>query len=436
LDFSLLVLWALSGVLLGVIVTCMPGLHVATVMVMLLSLRANESNVAWLLPFVLGLVGAYSVLGFIPLVLMSVPDESLFVAITPSQRLLREGRGLRAIHLGGLGVFTGVLLTSAILAAIGSDSMALIQSALRPHWYWIIWCVILFVLMSEWPRRVGPALRRLQRFGNVWRTLLAGLAVFLLAGILGVIVFFRSNGPYYGSFAGLMPMVSGMFSVPWLLQAILLDPKIPPQGAKVEERVALREVAGGCAAGWIGGALAALIPGVTAGVGGLLAGHTCSISKRTEFLVAQGSARATYLMGGVLLLFVPRASVVRGSCASMLRGLYEPMPELEMLPVIALALFSVSLSLLLVGRVYRGFLRLVRRVGVRSLSLFSLLIITGVNWHVTGLWGLAVMLAGTALGTLCLLSGVRRMNCLGGILIPVALALSGWAEPFMGRIAS
>ena len=426
------VTWSLVGVLLGSLLACIPGLHVGSTLAVLMYCAAGKVSTPCIVPFVISLVVSYSVLGFVPLVFLSVPDESLFAAISPSQRMLEEGHGMRAAHLGGIGALAGTLISACVLGFIGRRVLPALSQVLGSHWHWLVWAVVIFILMSEWPQRVGPGLTRKRRFLAAWRSLLVGLAVFALSGLLGIIVFFRSGQELGSSFAGIMPMVCGMFSVPWLLMSIYRKSRIPRQSHGIGGAISRKELMSGCLTGWLGGAFAGVIPGVTAGVGGLVAGHTCSLNGRNGFIVAQGCARGAYMSGGLMLLFVPGLSMTRGGCSMMLRALHQPFAQREFAIVLAVSILAAAVSILLCRPLCIGFLWVLDRVGGRIISGCSLVLLMLVNWMITGWWGLAVMGAASLIGGTAIVYGGRRMNCLGCILIPVGIALSGWGGSFVG----
>ena len=79
------------------------------------------------------------------------PDESALFVSAPGRRLLQQGRG-----------FERVLRMCCASGAVGSLSQfapavigfrgGLLQTVLRLHSHWMLWCLIVFLLMSEWPR--------------------------------------------------------------------------------------------------------------------------------------------------------------------------------------------------------------------------------------------------------------------------------------------
>ncbi len=425
-----LIPFVLAGTVLGCVLACIPGLHVATSLALLVFLLGDSPLCQEAVPLCIGLVVSYAIVGFVPMVMLSVPDEGLFGAVAPAQVLHRDGLGPAAVLLGAAGGVMGVLFSSVFFLLLGRRLVSSAIRVLAPHWHWIVWTVSVFILMSEWPQRSGPGLTAPMRFLTAWRRLIPGVVVFAASAALGLAVFFRGVSSSEGSFASLMPMVTGIFSVPWLLIAIVSNPVIPRQKFGDGIGVASRDVTAGMVSGCLGGTFACIVPGVTAGVGGLLAGHTFSLNSKGGFLIAQGCARSVYLCGSMALLFVPGVSSTRGACAMMIRSVYEPFAQLELPLAVSAMLFSTTAAALLTLLVAKSFLRFITRVGARCAALLSLSLILLINLLITGLEGLLVMGVASAIGGAAILYGVRRMNCLACILVPVGVGLSGWGGLF------
>lgn len=421
-----IILWTVIGATAGSLLACIPGMHIASVLALLLFLCGDSLGFKGVVPLIVAMVSAYSVIGFVPMVALSVPDESLFFAVTPTQAMNKDGYAFSAILKGGIGVMAGVTFSALMVTADRYGVIAVIFTVLRPHWHWMIWAAVLFMLMSEWPQRAAPGLGSLNRFISVWKNLFAGLLVFALSGALGLIVFQNRAAGLESSFAGLMPMLSGMFSVPWLLLALRRNTAgVFRDKSDGQVHLSTRDLLAGAVSGWLGGAAAVVVPGVTAGVGGMLSGHATAMNRRDAFVIAQGSSRGTYLAGGLLLMFCPGLTATRGGCAMMLGAVHEPFGQLELMPVIAVALTATGIALLIARYAYLGLIALTGFIGINRMALISLVILLAINWIVAGLWGICVLSTAAMIGSWAIASGARRMNCLGCILVPVGYAMSG-----------
>jgi len=341
----------------------------------------------------------------------------------PGQKYLMAGRGYAACWItfsGGLGGLA-VLLAAAPAAPL---VLPPVYRILRPHTHWIVWCVIVFMLMSEWPKggRLGPAGWRKLAAG--WRATGVGLTTFLLSGLLGFVLLFRSPVQVGSAFQNLMPAFVGLFTVPWLIMNVLSGVQ-PPSQAIGRHRPTLGATLRGTVAGTVGGGFAAFFPVVTGGVGGMLAGHATAIRDDETFLVSQGASKFVYYVGGFLLFHVPNLRITRGGASWMLRGLHRPDGAGDYVVALLAVAIACAVSLLVAGPMCRAALWMIGRVGYRRLSIAALGTIAVLVVGITGGWGLLVCGVATGVGLLPVLYGSRRMNCLGVILLPIACNMSG-----------
>ena len=418
---------ALLGALCGSLAACIPALHFYSLMGgVLLFLGPAFADVlpdSCLPALVIGLVIGWTIMNAVPAILLSAPDESALFTVLPGQRYLMAGRGHEAVMLTAVGSIGGIAIVLAG-APCAPGLLPGLHRILAPHYHWIIWTVIIFMGMSEWPRGRTAALPAWDRFVSGTSNALAGLATLLLSGLLGFIMLYRSPLPPHAAFQALTPVFAGLFALPWLIFNLVSRVRIPAQHVGASLNAGTPDVLKGVASGALGGAFAAFIPVVSGGVGGMLAGHATSLREERSFLISQGASKAVYYVGGLLLLFVPGLEVARGGAASMLKVFSPPVAD-GYWPAIAAAAFATAFSLLLLPFYARLSIRAMDRIGYRALSWCALGIIVLLVLAVTHWAGLAVMLVSTGIGLLPVLFDCRRMNCLGVILLPMACNLSG-----------
>lgn len=425
LDLWIVIAACFAGIGAGYILCFLPGVHVSSLMSILVLLCGCPLIDAVIMPVCLSMVTVYAIAGFIPTVFMTVPDESLYFTVSAAQRYLSEGLGRRAVFLGATGAFAGIILTfSATVAA--QSLLPFVFSELRPHFYWIIWAVVLFMLMSEWPQRVQHAVPAGIRIAQAWDPLIKGVFIFVITGAIGSVVFFASPVDEDMAFASLMPMLTGIFSLPALVYG-LADSSclLPDQHMSGNHPVPPRLFLRGCFAGFLAGALSVAVPGVTAGVGGLIAGHVCGGGRRSSFIIAQGASRGVYMTGGLLLLFVPTVTSVRGAAASMLSSVYSPDEPGLLWVAAAVILFSAGVALLFNDYASGIFIKYTQRIGRQRVSAISIAVLVLLNYSICGSGGLLILGVSFLTGMTAIALGVRRLNCLGCILVPTAIALGG-----------
>jgi putative membrane protein len=419
----------LAGTVMASLLACVPGLHIYNIMGLIALLAHSTSSAALpveiTLPFAVGLMVGYSVLNTIPSILLAAPDESAMFTVLPGQKFFLSGHGLDGVMLTTVGSAAGLVLLIGVMGPIAPRLLPAAQIILRPHCHWIIWCVISFMLMSEWPKSRPSGQAGWGRFADSWKSTGVGLLTFLLAGLLGFILYFRTPIAAGVAFQNLMPAFVGLFTIPWLLLNLINNIKPPTQNRTSTLTISPDAAIRGAFAGALGGGFAAFFPVITGGIGGLLAGHATALRNDRTFLVSQGTSKLVYYVGGLLLFFVPRLGITRGGGAWIISGIITPYGYYEYFLALAAIAIAGSGALLMVTPLTRLTLSAIARVGYRAISLLAFVTIIALVGGITGWQGLAVMTIATGIGLLPVLFGSRRMNCLGVILLPMACNMSG-----------
>ncbi|HOV49403.1 MAG TPA: tripartite tricarboxylate transporter permease [Anaerolineae bacterium] len=422
-----LMAWALVGGIAASVLALVPALHIYNVAGFLLLFSAalepmlTPERMAFLF---LGLITGYAMLNTISSIFLSVPDDSTVFIVLPGQKYLLQQRGYEAVALSGLGGLGGLLFLVA-LTPVASRLLPVVREVLRPHMGWILWTIIAYMLLSEWPKGTDRAPAGWRRWWDAWRSLAAGLATFLLSGLLGFILMYRSLVPVEVSYQNLLPAFVGLFAVPWVLQNLLARVELPPQHIARTLDVPPLALFQGVAAGVLGGMFAAFFPVITGGIGGFLAGHATAQRDERAFIISQGASKIVYYVGGFLFFFVPGLHLTRGGMAWMISTRYSTYTPQRYLWATAAALLTGTVAFFLSLGLARVVIALIARVSYRALSLVTLGILIAVVLGMTGVGGLAICAVATGIGLIPVLWGSRRMNCMGVLLLPIALNMVG-----------
>ncbi|MFO7743064.1 MAG: tripartite tricarboxylate transporter permease [Anaerolineae bacterium] len=428
---SLLV--AAAGVLVAALFAWVPALHIYNVAGFVILAAAGledmvpPEHIAMLL---LGMVTGYAMLNTIPSVFFSAPDDSTVFIVLPAQKFLLDRRGYEATVLTGVGSLGGVAVL-ALLTPVASSLLPALRSILQPHLHWILWGVIAYVLLSEWPKGSDRAPAGWRRWWEGWKSLLAGLLTFLLSGVLGFILLYRSLVPVSVAYQNLLPAFVGLFATPWIVQNLLSRVELPAQHIAPTVDATPGLILRGTFAGALGGLFAAFFPVVTGGIGGLLAGHATAQRDDRLFIISQGASKVVYYVGAYLLFFVPRLHLTRGGMAWMVSGLWSAHSPRTYYVAVAAVVLSGALSFFLLLLMARVAIRAMARVHYRLISLASLILLVTVVVGTTGWGGLLICAVATGIGLIPVLWGSRRLNGMGVLLLPIALNMSGVG----GRVA-
>jgi putative membrane protein len=426
-------LFAVLGTLVAAVLSLVPALHVYNVagLIVLATVGSGEFLPPELLAMLLlGMTTGYAVLNSIPSIFLSAPDDSTVFVVLPGQKYMLQRRGYEAAVLTGVGGLGGIAVL-ALLTPVASSVLPALRAILQPHLHWILWAVIAYVILSEWPKGSDRAPAGWRRWWDGWRSLVAGLVTFLLSGVLGFILLYRSPVPVTAAYQNLLPAFVGLFAVPWILQNVLSRVALPEQHLARSVDATPGLVVRGTLAGALGGLFAAFFPVVTGGIGGLIAGHATAQRDDRLFLISQGASKVTYYVGGLLLFFVPGLHLTRGGMAWMLSSLWTAhTPHTYYLAVAAIVL-SGAVSFFLLLLLARVAARLVSKIPTRWISLGTLAVLLIVVVGTTGWSGLLVCAVATGIGFIPVLWGSRRLNCMGLLLLPIALNMVGVG----GRVA-
>jgi putative membrane protein len=443
-DAGIGLLCAVAGALLASVLSLVPALHIYNVAGFVILATASWGP---LLPpehlamFMLGLLTSYAMVNTIPSIFLSAPDDSTVFVVLPGQKYLMQRRGYEAAVLTGLGGLGGIAVL-ALLTPVAPRLFPALRAILQQHVHWIVWTVVAYMLISEWPKGSDRAPAGWRRWWDGWRSLTAGLVTFLLSGLLGFVLMYRSILPVNCAYQNLLPAFVGLFAVPWVLQNMLARVELPSQFIARDVEATPWLFLRGTFAGALGGLLAAFFPLVTGGIGGFIAGHATAQRDERLFIISQGASKVVYYVGGFLLFFVPGLHLTRGGMAWMVSTMWEPhTPHAYYLAVAAVVLSGV-LSFFLLVLLARATTRLVERVHYHTISLGTLALLLVVvaavpalaEWAASGvaadalqagLRGLLVCAVATGIGLIPVLWGSRRMNCMGVLLLPVASNMVG-----------
>jgi putative membrane protein len=422
---------ALAGTMVSTVIGCLPALHVYNVAMLLIVFHGYVSKTALgsdpyvMMPFMMGLIVGWALLNTVPAVFLGAPDESAVLMVFPTQKYLMQGRGYEATMLTAVGSLGGMACL-LLCAPLFLKGVPLARSVLSPHIFWILVLIIAYMVLSEFPKGGDRGATRIARFFDAWKSLAAGILTLVLAGWLGMILMRKSPVPTDYAFSNIMPAFVGLFGIPWVIQNIASGASVPrqhvPRSIDCNAFLAFR----GISAGFMGGFFAAFFPLVTGGIGGLLAGHATAQNDERSFIISQGASKFVYYVGAFLLFFVPASHLARGGLANMLRTMYTPRGYADYLMIIGAMACSGAAAFFMLGVMARVTLWLIRRVDYRYLSWVTLCIMTALVFSITGTGGLLIMVVATGIGLLPVLFHSRRSNCMGVLLIPVALDMGGY----------
>jgi len=425
-----LVYFCTLGVFFSAFVSLLPALHIYNVLgifMMFILSYENTMTGMQLVSMSTGMVVGYSILNTVPATYFGPGDESLSYYILPSAHWVAMGRGYESVILTGMGALGGLILLAAC-APLFLHILPGLKAITSPHMFWILGAVIAYMLLSEWPKGVSQSRSTWVNFREGWSFLLVGLATFFLSGLLGFIVLSKTMVPIEFAFQSITPVFVGLFAIPWLITNIINAGVIPHQHECESIDLTWELYFRGLFGGYLGGFFAAFIPIVTAGVGGLMAGHATAQRDGRLFVMSYGTCKTVYYVGSFLLFFIPGLSLTRGGLAWIVTPVMTFLTIKEYVLFIGVMLFAAGLSFMMLMPFTRACIRLVRVIDYHWISVVAMGIIIPMTYWFTGWGGIAIMTVATGLGLLPVLFQARRMNLMGVLLLPVAINMAGYGQ--------
>lgn len=425
-----LVYFCSLGVLFSCLVSFLPALHIYNVLgIFLVVVLGFEKAMTGLQLVALstGMIVGYSILNTVPATYFGPGDESLSYYILPSAQWVALGRGYESVMLTGIGAVGGLIMLAAA-APVFLWILPGLKAITAPHIFWILGAVIAYMLLSEWPKGVAQSPSCWANFWEGWKFLLVGLATFFLTGLLGFIVMARTMVPLEFAFQSITPVFVGLFAIPWLITNLLNIGSIPPQHECKDIDLDWELTVRGVFGGFLGGFFAAFIPIVTAGVGGLMAGHATAQRDSRLFVLSFGTCKTVYYVGSFLLFFIPGLSLTRGGLAWIVTPMITTLTLKDYAVFVGLMLYATGLSFLLLGPFTRACIWLVETIDYHLVSLVALTVTILLLYTYTGWGGLAITAVATGLGLLPVLFQARRMNLMGVLLLPVTINMAGYGN--------
>ena len=442
LDLAFILLFCVAGVFVGVISGLLPGLHVNSISVILLSLSgsivlfcaplstlgfSDQFLLILICCFILGVSVSHSFHDFIPTTFLGAPEEDTALSVLPAHSLLLQGRGYEAVAysaLGSLGAIAVCFLFLFALRFLIGEPLSL-YVVLQDVMGWVLLSIVFLMIFTEKGKlQLGKISRKAAS--------LLGMAfaafVFCLSGLFGLIVFDVSvDSPIGLPATVLFPALSGLFGAPTLITSFFSKPVIPKQTvsplmlSKREKKASSISVFTGSLAG----ILVSILPGITSATGTLLAMSARGESDNKQTIVTLSAVNTASAFVVIVVLFLILRA--RSGVAIVLTELIAIEQWSSVLMPSTLSYFLICLlvggvlSYFLVLRIGKLFARYFARVPYTLLVGCTLVLIVVLVLLFTGLLGVFVFLVAACIGLLPVVWGVRRSHCMGVLLLPVIL---------------
>lgn len=442
LDFFLIIVFCVLGVLIGLLTGLLPGLHVNNVALILLSLSsaivafcgplfAYGVSEQFILVLICGLMLSLSIshsfFAYVPTTFIGAPDEDTALSILPAHNLLLRGEGYKAVALAAMGSIGAILVCLALLYPlrflIGPPIS--LYTAFRGIMVWILIAIALLMIATE--------KTRITEFGSEGKIpiitgMLFAAFVFLLSGIFGLLIFdMHLESPVGLPAPVLFPALAGLLGLPTLLNSLFTKPIIPEQTIEplVLNRIEKKSSVVSIVTGSLSGIFVSIIPGLTTAIGTVIAMNMRQKSSPEQTIVTLASVNtaASFFVVIVLFLTLKARSGVTIAISELIsaEAWTDVLMPSTLVYLLMFLVFSGCLSYFLTLYIGKLFAKKFTRIPYTKLVLFTVIFIVALVVLFTGILGGVILFVATSIGFLPVCWGVRRSHCMGVLLIPIIL---------------
>jgi len=390
--------FVVGGIALGTASGLTPGLHANNFALLMAAFAPSLPGPPRYVGAAMLAAGVtHTFLDVVPALALGVPDPAMAATALPGHRLVLQGRGREALRLSALGSALAVAFAVPLAVPV-TAAMERAYPTIRAHLPLVLGTVALALVASERTTRA--------RVG----------AAFTIAasGALGTVTLDLPARGLLPSGGMLAPLFAGLFGAPILIEAVG-GAGVPPQ-ADASVVPTRRTVASVALVGTLAGAIVGYLPGISAAIAAT--GALVALPSRgpRAFVVATSgvnTANTIFALFALVALGTPRTGV--------LVALEDAGVPLELPTLLASIGIAATVAFVLVLVVGDRYLTAVGAVDNTLLSASVLALLCVLVVALTGAVGLGVFAASTVVGLVPARFGARRANCMGVLLVPLAL---------------
>ncbi|MCL9817904.1 tripartite tricarboxylate transporter permease [Natronocalculus amylovorans] len=398
LEFVVLfVFCAGCGGLLGVLSGLVPGLHANNFALLLAAIAPTIPIDPIFLGAAMVTAGVvHSFVDIVPALTVGVPDAAMAIAALPGHRLVLAGRGREALRISAAGSLCAVIF-ALVLAIPITWLMIRSYPMIRAHLWIVLASIVCILLLTE--RSVQAAVVALFSFG--------------LSAALGLTTLDVDPSAPLGAGSMLMPLLTGLFGAPVLIDAVNGEGVPPQHGSQIlMDRAGFIQTA---TAGSIAGAIVGYLPGVSAAIASVLALPAVSTDDidRGFIVVTSGASTANtvFALFALYALGTPRTGV-------MVAVDHTDVP-LNLFLLLPAAVFGACIGFLTVIIVGDRFLEAVGSIDPWLVSVGILGLLVLLSGGFAGIFGVGVFVVSTLVGLIPPRFNVKRVHLMGVLIGPL-----------------
>ncbi len=306
-------------------------------------------------------------------IFLMIPDENNVLALHPMYKLYKRGQGFKALLLSNFGVLISILIAFVFLPFFIWLTKNLFELSKYIGWALLIISILILLATEKNPGK--------------------GLFIILLSGVLGIFALRIENG--------IIPMLSGLFATSILISK---TKKAKPQKVIWKFKLSKKSII----LGFFSSIFLILTPAIGPTQSAIIAR---SFASDEEFLFTMG------LVEGFDIAFAIIMFLLFGySRSGVLNQSFSVAAPSEIYPLMAFAIGLNFVAFILSSEF--GALLSKFNFNLEKIKFFSLLFLISISYFVSGIHGIIIFTTASAIGILANKLKVRKVNCMGSLMIP------------------
>jgi putative membrane protein len=344
--------------------------------------------------FIISMSVVHTFIDFIPSIFLGAPEESTALSILPGHRLLLQGKGYEAIRLTTTGCFAGIICLLFIVPIFIITLPAVYET--------LNFLVPLAMILAS----AFLVIKEKKPF--------LGFIIFMFAGILGILTL-----SFYSIKEPLFPLLTGLFGISTILTSISQKTKLPKQKI-ASEKTRPKEIFSILPSSIVSSSLCAFLPGLGSSQAAVLGSQMEKKSSEPKnFLILLGMISTLVLGLNFAALYILNKS--RSGTGVIIQRLIPEISLIHLWLFLAVMLVSGSIAVFLSLFFAKAFAKYISMINYTKLNYAILIILTSMSILISGWISLIVLITSACLGILAINSGVRRIQLMGCLILPVIL---------------
>ncbi len=410
-----LFLLANIGILMGTFTGLVPGIHVNTLVLIVLAFRPNLPHIADITycALIVAISITHSFVDFIPSTFLGAPNEDTAMSVLPAHKMLLEGRGYEVVLISAVGSFGAYVFAISFLVPL-IYIIPLIYSLIESYIAYILIAVV-FILIIKEPN---------------YKKKLLGLGIFLLSGIFGILVL---NSSAYASDKTLFPVFSGLFGISTVFLSLKDDINIPHQIIDNKIDLDKSQISKGIVTGSTAGMMVGLLPGVGSAQATLIS-QTASKDQPTEreYLTSVSSVNTSNAIFCLIALFT--IGKPRNGAILAVSQIMPTLTKLDLFILVTIMGYVCAIAAIIHVYVGRAAAKYIKIFPYKGINVFIILFLIFMVFIFTQFIGLLILFVGFCIGILPPLLGIKRSHAMGVLMVPVILYFLDLSDPFISLI--